>query len=383
MGYKNQSQLVANPALEWFAGQIPNPVLRLRFLRRFTPRTVDRQPRSPFWNLLALFIAIALLSFAPPRFVRPSAPALLNAAAPRAVAVRISTPPEIWLVEKAGDHETWSNGLRIETRYSTANHPRSWAAFSVVNPSVPGQRRNVPAGIVFHTTESLQAPFEAADNSKLRRIGESLLAYVRQKRAYNYVIDRFGRAWRIVGEGDAAYHAGNSIWSDSDWLYLNLNESFLAVSFETQTLPGQERAEVSPAQLRTAAMLTEMLRRRYSIAAADCVTHAQVSVNASNLHIGWHLDWASSFPFDRLGLPDNYEIPLPSVALFGFEYDADFSRRAGARMFREARLADRQLRERALAAHVSIAAYRKQLQQTYRADLAAERHTPREAIADE
>lgn len=386
MVYKHEREPMAGAALAWFAGQIPNPVLRLRFLREFSTRPVSQQPCSPLRSLPALVIAVALLSFAPPRFAQSvlkasPAPVISVAAPPRPDAVRISTPPEIWLVEKSPDHETWSNGLRIETRFSTTNHPRSWIAFSAVNPAARGGRRTVPAGIVFHSTESLQAPFEPADNAKLTRIGESLLAYVRRKRAYNYVIDRFGRAWRIVGESDAANHAGNSIWSDRDWLYLNLNESFLAVSFETQTLPGQEQAEVTPAQLHTAAMLTDMLRRRYNIAAADCVTHAQVSVNPSNLHIGWHLDWASSFPFDRLGLPDNYALPLPSVALFGFEYDADFARRAGPRMFREAQLADQQLRDRALAAHVGLAEYRKQLQKMYRADTS--HRDPNAAAVDE
>jgi N-acetyl-anhydromuramyl-L-alanine amidase AmpD len=45
----------------------------------------------------------------------------------------------------------------------------------------------------------------------LKRIGESLLAYVRRKQAYNFVIDRFGRVYRVVPESDAANHAGNSI----------------------------------------------------------------------------------------------------------------------------------------------------------------------------
>jgi len=42
-------------------------------------------------------------------------------------------------------------------------------------------------------------------------------------------------------------------------------------------------------------MLTDMLRKRYGIPAGNCVTHAQVSVNPSNLLIGYHIDWASSF----------------------------------------------------------------------------------------
>jgi len=52
---------------------------------------------------------------------------------------------------------------------------------------------------------------------------------------YNFLIDRFGRVFRIVNESDAAQHAGYSVWSDDRWLYVDLNESFLGVSFEART----------------------------------------------------------------------------------------------------------------------------------------------------
>ena len=39
------------------------------------------------------------------------------------------------------------------------------------------------------------------------RLGESLLEYVRRGRAYHYLIDRFGRVYRVVAESDAANHA--------------------------------------------------------------------------------------------------------------------------------------------------------------------------------
>jgi hypothetical protein len=152
---------------------------------------------------------------------------------------------------------------------------------------------------------------------------------------------------------------------------LNLNQSFLGVAFETQTSPGQAETAVNPAQVRSAALLTEMLRQRYGIPAGNCVTHAQVSVNASNLRIGYHIDWASSFPFDQLGLPDNYALPLPAVALFGFEYDASFEHQAGARLYQEAQLAEQVLRDRAAAAHLQVPVYRKALQERYRSQLAA------------
>jgi len=195
--------------------------------------------------------------------------------------------PEIWIVEKTPAFEIYSNGLRIDNRYSTPNRPRSYLVFSATRPDdLWGHRRSVPAGIVFHSTESLQLPFESGQPPALKRIGESLLTYVRLKRAYNFLIDRFGSVYRVVQESNAANHAGNSIWADPEWLYLNLNQSFLGVSFETQTAPDQIGAALNPAQVRAGKVLVEMLRKRYGIAARNCVTHAQVSVNLSNLLIG-------------------------------------------------------------------------------------------------
>ena len=76
----------------------------------------------------------------------------------------------------------------------------------------------------------------------LRRIGESLLAYVQRRQAYNFVIDRFGRVFRVVPEEEAANHSGYSTWADEKWLYVNLNESFLAISFETVSPAAREEA---------------------------------------------------------------------------------------------------------------------------------------------
>lgn len=284
----------------------------------------------------------------------------------RPTAVRLGQSPKIWRVEGTDDFETYSNGLRIDNRFSISNRARSYLVYSATRPEdIRGERRTVPAGIVFHTTESTQAPFEPGHNSALKRIGESLLTSVRLNRSYNFLIDRFGRVYRVVLETDAANHAGNSVWADSEWLYLGLNQSFLGVSFETETLPGQSEATVNPAQVRAAAMLTEMLRQRYGIPAGNCVTHAQVSVNVSNQLIGYHTDWASSFPFEQLGLPDNYAIPLPAVSVFGFEYDPVFVHQAGVRLCQGVRLAEQVLSDRAAAAHLPLPAYRNALQKKY------------------
>ena len=377
---RRHKALDGSPVADWIAGQIHSPVLRLRFLRAIMTPTQSIYPPMSYRSwLLVSFLAVLFLFTAPEQ-----APAVQQTAIetpPQSAAVnlepatvRVEQTPEIWQVERTDAYETYTNGLRIDNRFVIATHPRSYVAFSATRPDdVQGERRSVPAGIVFHTTESRQAPFEEEQNLRLKRISESLLAYVRRKRAYNFLIDRFGQVYRVVRESDAANHAGNSIWADPDWLYLNLNESFLGVSFETRTLPGQEEAAVNPAQVRSAALLTEMLRQRYGILPGNCVTHAQVSVNASNGRIGYHLDWASSFPFDQLGLPDNYALPLPAVSLFGFEYDSNFARRAGGRLYQEAQLADQAFRDGAAAAHLQVPAYRKELQKRYQRQLEAVR----------
>jgi hypothetical protein len=277
----------------------------------------------------------------------------------------------VWLVDRSTDSETYSNGLRVDTRFETANHPRAYVAFPADRPDrAAGVRRTQPAGIVFHTTESRQIPFEASANGALKQIGESLIDFVARRHAYHFLIDRFGRVYRIVRESDAAEHAGYSVWSDDTWLYLNLNESFLGISFETKTEPGQEEPTVSPAQIHAAAMLTEMLRGRYGISAGNCVTHAQVSVNPENMRVGLHTDWASSFPFTQLGLPDNYARPLPSLTAFGFEYDATFVQWAGTRLYAGVELAEEELARDAAASGVTVGELRKMLRKRYRARLA-------------
>jgi hypothetical protein len=362
----------SRPWVIGLASRISDPVVRLRFLKGVAPasRLPQRKWRRVPRVVLLLVLAGALVSIylvrATSRVQNTPAPArrIERSGTPRA-----DRPPEVWLVEKSGDSEVYSNGLRIDNRFAVFNRARSYQAF----PADGGRseiRGSEPVGIVFHTTESRQAPFEARQNGVLKRIGESLLECVQRKRAYNFLIDRFGRVYRIVAETDAANHAGYSVWSDGKWLYVNLNESFLGVSFEAETRPGQLDAAVTTAQLGAAAILTEMLRSRYGIAAENCVTHAQVSVNPSNMRVGYHTDWASSFPFERLGLPDNYARPLPALSDFGFEYDPAFLQATGTRMAVGVNLAEDSLQVHATAMGLSARAYRKILQKKYRERLA-------------
>ena len=156
--------------------------------------------------------------------------------------------------------------------------------------------------------KATRLPFEADQTHELKRVGQELLLFVRNKRAYHYVIDRFGRVHRIVEETDTANHAGNSVWADSQWVYLDLNRSFLGIGFEART--ATDGPALESGQMHAARILTEMLRSKYNLPAGNCVTHAQVSVNPDNMRVGWHTDWGSNFPFQEVGLPDNYQQPL-------------------------------------------------------------------------
>ena len=366
-----------NRLVGWFAGYIHNPLYRLRFLKMATRFWDPAGCSSWLWTfgcILALASLAAPVSFLLLRntFQVASMPSAPRPPKPVAAPAPTERFPVVWQLVETEDSQTYSNGLRIENRFSVSSRPRIYVAFSIDRlRNNPGVRRSRPAGIVFHTTESQQAPFEASENRHLKRIGESALAYVHRNRGYNFLIDRFGRVYRIVTENQVANHAGFSVWADQNWLYVNLNESFLGVSFEAETRPGQLDTAINPAQVHAAAMLTEMLRSKYGIPAGNCVTHGQVSVNASNMRIGYHTDWASSFPFEEVGLPNNYAEPIPAMWAFGFDADAQFLRAAGARMSAGADHARRRLQEKAAESNVSVAVYRKLLQQSYREKLAA------------
>lgn len=279
----------------------------------------------------------------------------------------------VWLVDKKSDYEIYSNGLRVETRLETDGRPRSYLVYDAESEEREAVDAGTqPAGIVYHSTESLQAPFEAAQNGTLKRIGENLLAFVRVNRSYNYLIDRFGRVWRIVRDGVVANHAGWSIWSSGNRVWVNLNKSFLGVAFESKN-SGDAADELTAPQVHAGKILTEMLRAKYQIAAANCVTHAQVSVNPDNLNIGYHTDWAAGFPFEAMGLEDNYRRPLASLYAFGFAYDSSFIHTAGEPLRAGLRLAEMRLRGEAAARQRPLEGWRVQLQHRFRHIAAASR----------
>ncbi len=360
-----QYPILAPPRwVERRAGRIADPVERLRFLRRHA--RVPRRRAAARLRPLAYLLAglVILVSIVP----LPTGTAETFAKEQRLVdpgiVRRVSAPiPRVWLVDRSNSVEVYSNGLRIDLTFTVANRPRNhFPIFPLDGGSLPLDEGTVPVGIVYHTTESNLAPFEEAENHRLQVIGHNLMEWVRKDRSYHYVIDRFGRVYRVVREADAANHAGTSIWADSRGVYVNLNDSFMGVSFEAQT---GALNDVTPAQVASAKVLTEMLRSRYGIPVENCVTHAQISVNPQNMRIGAHTDWADKFPFAGVGLPDNYSIPLASLYLFGFEYDSVFLRMTGTR-WQGLNLAEARYARDAAADGLEPKRYRAILQHRYK-----------------
>jgi hypothetical protein len=235
---------------------------------------------------------------------------------------KVVAPSRVWLVEHGPSWEQYSNGLRIDTTYAVGGEPRRFRAFRV-GQGMEDRLAETPVGILFHTSESDIWPLEESFNGNLKDSSHRLLRYVQRKRLYHYLIDRFGRAFRVVEEDSRANHAGHSIWEAGGRVQLNLNSAFIGVSFESRW-EGGHALPITQAQLATGRSLTDYLRQRYEIAPEMCVTHGLTSVNPRKHLIGHHLDWARGFPFEAFGLPNQYERPAPSVALFGFSYDDDF-----------------------------------------------------------
>jgi hypothetical protein len=331
----------------------------LKYLRHASPS--DREPFVTWkWTVpLALAIVVACLGVSrQPVFAKETSGNVVQTRLqPRPQPLPEVAVSKIWPVEHNKQYDLYSNGLRIDNTLAVANEARSYLAIART-VGAAAERRSEPAGIVFHMTESPQESFEPGHAAALRRIGEGVLQYVRNNRSYHFVIDRFGQVHRIVEETDAANHAGNSVWADSQWTYLDLNTSFVGVAFEGS-------AEANEPQTRAARLLVEMLRSKYDLRAENCITHSQVSVNPGNMRIGWHTDWGTGFPFHEVGLPDNYEIPNPALYLFGFEYDQAYVKATGPAISRGLALAEQQVREGAEARGVTVAQYRKALRKTF------------------
>ncbi len=178
-----------------------------------------------------------------------------------------------------------------------------------------------PIGILYHTSESDIWPLEEDFNEKLRDSSQRLLSYLRREHVYNYLVDRFGRVYRVVDDESRANHAGFSIWQHGSRIYLNLNSSFLAVSFETRW-EGGRALPITEAQLAAGRSLSDWLRYRLEDRTARCalVTAWSASTRRSTSSAITSTGPADS-PSTAFGLPDQYATPPASITLFGFSYD--------------------------------------------------------------
>lgn len=368
--------------LDWRAKQIDDPVKRLKFLREASARAAGIERNLPRHRKIALSGAAVLAAGLIGVLVMPRlssmmrkpddqvlAAARLDAGRMTAVADRV---PDVWLVEKKDQYEVYSNGLRIESAGAVNEAPRRFLPLDRKHPETwkkSAARTNyqtTPVGIVYHTTESDVLPFEREQNNNLKRLADNVLSYVRNIRAYHYLVDRFGRVHRVVAEESIANHAGWSVWADRESVYVNLNQSFLAISFEAQTRPHDGSETINAAQIHAARVLTDMLRNKYKIRGENCTTHAQVSVNPDNWLIGAHTDWSTNFPYEEMGLPVNYATPIPAITIFGFSYDPVYVKVSEARLWRGLLLADDEIRQQAGARNLKPALYKALLNQRYR-----------------
>jgi hypothetical protein len=273
---------------------------------------------------------------------------------------------KIWLAERGDGYEFYSNGARVLTGNETSGTKRSFYRFgieSAARGSDEGERLSQPVGIVYHLSESDLLPFDDKHNSSLQNYSKALLEYARQHALYNYVIDRFGRVYRIVRDEDAANHAGNSVWSDGQFAYVNLSASFIGICFEGQSKRGRSIGAdgINEAQIYAARVLTAVLRSKYAIADANCVTHGLVSVNPSNRLVGYHTDWVAAFPFDALGLSNKYEAELVAISRFGFGYDAAYITAAGGKRWPGLDKSDAALSEAAKANGLTVEEKRREM----------------------
>ena len=115
-------------SLEWRASRIDDPVERLRYLKkRVKPRRTDTAPpakrprtKTPLVCLALLFTCLLIPGFKASspaeRIPAPPVPQFLSGA--------VDIVPNVWLVEKTDDFETYSNGLKIDDHYAVSNQNR-------------------------------------------------------------------------------------------------------------------------------------------------------------------------------------------------------------------------------------------------------------------
>lgn len=286
----------------------------------------------------------------------------------------------IWLVEKTRNVETYSNGLQVITSFTVKNIFRNYVVFPKNGDTLPGNDglSNRIRGILYHTSEGDIVPLKPEKNRLLKKYTSQLVSYISRKKGYHYLIDRFGRVYRIVREKDAAFHAGNAVWADEDSIFLNLNHAFLGICFEGKDFkeihePGSTKPKIrivddttiTQAQIQSGKELTDWLRFHYKIPQSNCIPHAIASVYPKNRLIGYHLDLAHGFPFHRFGLQNKYRGTIPSIVEFGFRQDHYFNDVLNGNIWPGIILSEKSLKSTAKQKGLSYKAYRQSLHERF------------------
>lgn len=279
----------------------------------------------------------------------------------------LSIPEKVWLSEKDGEYEKWSNGCRISTRYETSNRPRSYYTIPRGSEGAGDQVSDKIVGIVYHTPENYMFAFNPENNKAIQKGSRGLLEDVRLYKKYNYVINRIGEIYRIVRDDQVAYHAGESLWADSKNTYVLLNESFLGVCFESKYDGASSLDQiVTKAQIISGRLLTEVLRSKWAIDDANCTTHGLVAVDPEKMQIARHHDWVHFFPFEMMGLSNKYKVRPPNMIDYGFTYDDDLlAKKLGHKLWEGAATAEKEFNKKAELARVSPDEMRSKMRDRY------------------
>jgi hypothetical protein len=293
---------------------------------------------------------------------------------------------KVWLVEKNDSFEEYSNGARILKDFEIAGPERKFYRFDldkVADEAGEFDLLSKPVGIIYHLTESDLLPFSNKYNASLVHNSQSLMEYTRSHKLYNYIIDRFGRIYRIVRDEAVANHAGNSIWCDGRSMYVNLNSSFLGISFEGKAEAGKGPDGITEAQIYAARVLTAVLRSKYQINDANCTTHGLVSTNPTSRLLGHHTDWVANFPFEAVGLTNKYETEMYAISKFGFAYDQAYITAAGGKRWNGLSRADSALWESAKKNGVVIEQQRRNFWDIFQRAYAKQHAIDQERLAGE
>ncbi len=149
------------------AAWVPDGVLKLRRVRELNQkqRSQSRSARMIVGSAFAAFLMIAI--FAVHARAVPSVVAPVYNALPVKLAKTVAVaPPAVWEVEQRPGSTVYSNGLEIRNEFETTSRPRSYHTFSRLQMERSAEAFGTPAGIVFHTTESLLLPNRSGGSAR-------------------------------------------------------------------------------------------------------------------------------------------------------------------------------------------------------------------------